>query len=832
MRTKAHFVLGPLVTFAMTFCSLQNAWPQDTAVNASSTRAKDRSSDTAQKGKAIPVHGSDAVDASGSRKWVPQLLTDFAQDEKQIWTAPARIRLADATWLVPLGGLTAALFATDRDYSRSLSHNPATIQHYKTISNAGIAGLVGAGAGLYLFSFPAHNPHWRETGFLAGEAALNSLLVTEALKYSLGRERPYQGDGSGTFFHGGTSFPSEHATAAWSVAGVIAHEYPGTLPKLVAYGLASTVSFSRIRARQHFPSDVLVGSILGYLVAQSIYTRRHEPELNGGAWESPRELIEDDRGRSPAFMSSPAVPLDSWIYPALERLAAMGYIDTAYVGMRPWSRLECARLVGEAVEKMPPDGLDDDSAQALYRALSEEFAAETARRSGAANEGISLDSIYTRMTGISGPPLRDGYHFGQTITNDYGRPYGEGFNNVSGMSGHVVAGPLSFDVRAEYQHAPAIPGYTLPEQVAIANADLTTPVPNGVGTIDRLHVIDASVGLALNNVQISFGKQSLWLGPGVSGSLLLSNNADSVMMMKIESVSPFKIPLLSKMLGPMRAEYFLGQLAGTQFELNGSTLLGPGKIKPQPALSGYKASFKPTTNFEFGMGITAQFVGPGLPFTWRNFLRTFYVHNQTGPTANNANPGKRISSLDFSYRVPGIRKWLTIYGDSLVVDEISPIGSKRATVNPGIYMPQFPRLPKLEFRAEGINEPITREFAPGFVYYGLRRYRSGYTNEGNLMGNWIGRAGHGGQAWMTYSISPRNQVQLGYRLQQVSKDFIGGGRSVDLSVQTAFMLSSRVALSAFVQHEQWTFPVLSAVSQSNTTASVQLVFYPHWSIRK
>ena len=62
-------------------------------------------------------------------------------------------------------------------------------------------------------------------------------------------------------------------------------------------------------------------------------------------------------------------------------------------------------------------------------------------------------------------------------------------------------------------------------------------------------------------------------------------------------------------------------------------------------------------------------------------------------------------------------------------------------MNPGIYMPQNPQLPKMQFRAEGLNEPTTREFAPGFVYYGLRRYRSGYTNEGNLMGNWIGRAG-------------------------------------------------------------------------------------------
>jgi len=65
-----------------------------------------------------------------------------------------------------------------------------------------------------------HNEHWSETGFLAGEAAVDSLVMVEGLKYSLGRERPFQGDGSGPFFQsGGTSFPSEHAAAAWSVAG-------------------------------------------------------------------------------------------------------------------------------------------------------------------------------------------------------------------------------------------------------------------------------------------------------------------------------------------------------------------------------------------------------------------------------------------------------------------------------------------------------------------------------------------------------------------------------------------------------------------------------------
>jgi hypothetical protein len=256
-------------------------------------------------------------------------------------------------------------------------------------------------------------------------------------------------------------------------------------------------------------------------------------------------------------------------------------------------------------------------------------------------------------------------------------------------------------------------------------------------------------------------------------------------------------------------------------------MVGPS-ISPQPFIHGEKISFQPSPNLEFGMGITAMFGGPGLPVTFGNFFRTYYIHS---PNPTN-NPGKRISSADFTYRVPGLRNWLTFYLDSLVVDEISPIGSTRANVNPGIYLPQLPKVPKLELRAEGINESTAHEFGPGFVYYDLRRYRSGYTNDGNLLASWIGRAGHGGQGWVTYSFSPRNQLQLGYRLQEVSPDFIGGGRLVDYSVNGKFILSHELAFSGLLQYEQWKFPVLSESGQSNVAASIQLTYCPKQRITR
>src|SRR5467141_1539996 len=298
----------------------------------------------------------------------------FLEDQKQIWTSPARLRFSDTDWLVPLSGITAGLFVTDRDFSKHLSQNPTTISHYKTLSNAGVGALVGGAGGMWMLGHVSHNEHWSETGFLAGEAALNSLVAVESFKYSLRRERPYQGDGRGPFFQsGGTSFPSEHAAAAWSVAGIIAHEYPGPFTKIMAYGLASLVSVSRVKAHQHFPSDVVVGSVIGNLVAQNIYSRHHDPDLGGGKWRSFSQLFRGEGNSSPANQGSPYVPLDSWIYPALDRLIGMGMTESGFTGVRPWTRSECARILTEAADRV--DGGPAD-AQRIYQLLEAEFKEE------------------------------------------------------------------------------------------------------------------------------------------------------------------------------------------------------------------------------------------------------------------------------------------------------------------------------------------------------------------------------------------------------------------------------------------------------------------------
>ena len=765
---------------------------------------------------------------------VSPFIKHIVSDQKEFWTSPTRFRTKDLKWILPSAGVVAAFIASDSWWSKQV--NPAHMQTSLHISDYGAYSMIGLGGASFLFGEVTHNDHLRETGLLAGEAAINSTGVAYLFKEITQRQRPLQGNGKGDFFKGGASFPSEHSAIAWSIASVWAHEYPGWLSQTAAYGLASAITATRVTAKQHFPSDVIVGSALGWYFGRQVYRAHHDPELGGSPWGNLFDQKAGDRVRNPAYMASPYVRLESWIYPALERLIALGYMKSNVLGMRPWTRLQCARMVDDAGEKLG-DGEDDSvDARRIYQSLAQEFAPEIERLDGAPNVGARVDSIYTRMTGISGTPLRDSAHFGQTIVNDYGRPYWTGFNNITGLSAEAESGPVAFNLQAEYQHAPAMPSYSSAALSAIAAADGTPPLPNGTQQVNQLQLLNSTVSLNINNVQLSFGEQSVWLGSGESGAFLMSNNAPPFPMFRIDDIQPHEIPGLSRILGPFRTEFFIGQLSGHHWEAcivsscqtypGYFTIVGPN-IVPQPFIHGEKISFQPTPNFEFGMGITAMFGGPGLPVTFGNFFRTYYAHSNTA--ANN--PGKRISEADFSYRIPGLRNWLTFYFDSLVTDEISPIGSTRANVNPGIYMPRVPKIAKLELRAEGFNESRTKEFSPGFVYSDNRRFLNAYTNDGYLMGTWIGRAGRGGQGWLTYSFSPRNKIQLGYRLQTVSPAFIQGGRLADYSVQSEFKVGPDLSVSGLVQYEQWKFLVLSPTRQSDVTASLQLTFYPHWRIQ-
>lgn len=749
----------------------------------------------------------------------PQLFPRFARDQEGIWTAPAHLRLVDVDWLLPLGVATGVTLATDTEVSKHLSNSPSRLKNANDFSNYGIASMAAAAGGLYLWGRFTHNDHKRETGFLAIEAALNATADSYALKYAFGRERPLEGHYQGNFWKSDDSFPSEHATVAWAIAGVIAHEYPSPYVSLVSYGMAAAIGAARIDAKQHFPTDVLIGSALGWFVGQQVYRHHHDPEVGGGEWETYAESSDTSPARRAAPTGSPYVELDSWIYPAIERLAALGYIRLAYLGQRPWTRIECAHLVEEASDRVAFDGESGSrEAARLYYALEREFAGDLETASGGNEKTAWLESIYSITTGINGPPLNDSYHFGQTIINNYGRPYQEGFNTYDGFSGYGTAGRFTLYVRGEYQYAPSAPGFSQQIENLIGTLDLNPPrTAAPIPATSQFRLLDTYVAAKVADWNFAFGKQSLWWGPGEGSVLIFSDNAEPIYMFRASRTAPFILPWIFHWLGPMKTDFFVGKLSGNDYP-------------PRPMIHGEVVSLKPTPNLELGFSRTAEFAGVGRALTPAAVFNSYfdYLHSSV-LYGSNDNPGKRNGGFYFSYRLPFVRDWLSIYSDSISDDDPSPIASpRRAGIDTGIYLTHFPKIQKLDLRVESTNTNSVSSSRNGqYIYYDTFFYHDLYTNKGNLIGSWIGREGTGIQAWSNYWFNAKSSLQFGYRHAKVAPDFIPQGETVnDEWVKANLWMRGVLNLSASVQHETWLAPVLAPARQTNWTSSVGISFQP------
>ena len=743
-------------------------------------------------------------------------------DQKHIWTSPFRLTLDDAKWMVPFAGITAGLIATDRTASLEATHSlrlagkkPSTM-----LSNAGVAGMVGIGGGMYLLGVERSDDKMRETGLLSGEAAADAFAVDEVLKFAIRRDRPTV-DESGPFFQpGGSSFPSAHAATSFAIASVIAHEYPGWLTQLVMYGGATAISALRVREQQHFPSDVFIGATAGYLIGRSVYKMHGSDDegvpLNIGTFD--KEAAQLDFSQ----MSSPYIPLDDPIYQQMERLAARGVVRSPFLNLRPWT-VNAVRLM--LADATAPD--DDPASESELAMLQKRFPAPEDEFGGEEegdNQSIAIDALYERSQYISGAALTDGFHFGQTIQNDFGRRDAAGFQQIAGFETHANAGRFTFAVRGEWQHLPGIPAPSATVQSIIAAQDATPLVPGvAVASSDPFRLLEAYVNLRLGGNDISIGKQSLWWGPSDSGSLILSDNAEPFYAVRWTRNTPLEIPLLSKLIGPVRYDSFFGHLQGNQYPRN-------------PFMYGNKISFDPTENLEFGFSRDAIFGGYGFePLTFGNLWHSFT--STTSATGANFDPrrgaGARHAQFDFSYRLPYLRKYVTLYTDSAIHDDVSPIDAPRhAMVLPGIYIAQFPGARKLDLHVEGgtSNPDFVRAKGGRYYYYELL-YKDGYTNKKQLLASWLNREGTGVQAWSTYWLRPDRSVVVGFRDLKTSQYFVpSGGTQQDFYAKAKMHVSKRWDVNALVQYEKWYFPAI-APRQNDVTTQIELRFHPEdWKL--
>lgn len=165
-------------------------------------------------------------------------------------------------------------------------------------------GPLAVSGAFYIGGLLANSEKQRRAGVLVMEAFVANVIITDAVKFAVGRSRPYASasafrfepfsdlrlsDSPGT----GDSFPSGHASTAFSAAAVVAEHYDSAWIDFLAYGAAATVGFARAYQNAHWASDVAGGAVLGIAVGKGLcllegkrgWSRRLYAARNGAFFE-------------------------------------------------------------------------------------------------------------------------------------------------------------------------------------------------------------------------------------------------------------------------------------------------------------------------------------------------------------------------------------------------------------------------------------------------------------------------------------------------------------------------------------------------------------------
>jgi membrane-associated phospholipid phosphatase len=230
------------------------------------------------------------------RPYLGQVVTDA----RDLVMAPCRWGTRDWVRAAALAGTTILLTAADEPVGDFFqSRRTESLDHISRFglepwgnpyAMAAIGGFVAAGE---LFD----QPRIRSTGYLAAESFLISGLLVRIPKLLAGRQRPDAWPPSSpSGFKGpfkGSSFPSGHTTAAFSVASVIAFQYGHKkwVP-LVAYSVAGLTGISRMYDNRHWLSDVFAGAVVGTLTGRMI-CKSHQ--------QDPVQIVPAFTGGVPGF---------------------------------------------------------------------------------------------------------------------------------------------------------------------------------------------------------------------------------------------------------------------------------------------------------------------------------------------------------------------------------------------------------------------------------------------------------------------------------------------------------------------------------------------------
>ncbi len=165
--------------------------------------------------------------------------------------------------------LSVSLFSQNLDIrilrSINSSQSLPSDRFFQFVSNSNAYLVIGIPATMGTISLINHDDQlFRNTCVTVAALAITS-GITEVMKYSINRDRPFKTypDITGKSAVRSPSFPSGHTSSSFAMATSLSLSYPKWYIIVTCYTWAGTVAFSRMDLGVHYPSDVLAGAIVG-----------------------------------------------------------------------------------------------------------------------------------------------------------------------------------------------------------------------------------------------------------------------------------------------------------------------------------------------------------------------------------------------------------------------------------------------------------------------------------------------------------------------------------------------------------------------------------------
>lgn len=466
--------------------------------------------------------------------------------------------------------------------------------------------------------------------------------------------------------------------------------------------------------------------------------------------------------------SSANIPIDSPIYLYLEKISGFGLITTDIRGIKPFSRLEAARLVLEAQQRLKgAEGEGLSFAGSLISRLRELLA----------HEIVQLEDVKYRspFLDISPPSLRFRYAYLDGVSRDYTRssvdpghqqafgfiggdlrPFGPDASTYINGSVHVTGTegtPLLENNNGTIHPAGSSGEIRWSTEVYLQDKALVLIEPQLFAGSDNsyLRLNRGYLKFGGGGLELEIGRDENWFGQGYRGTTTLTNNARNFDVIKISSPAPLDVDWLKRWVGDVKYSLFLSRFDET----------GAGTPDHRrPWMVGAKLAVKPRDWYEIGANFVRQTGGPG-----------FTGNSDTIFGGGNNDHSNTIAGVDLRFRIPWLRN-MEVHGEFSGEDNAGGVWPIVESYVAGFFIPCITSACRDDFRFEYFFGSVMLygdwQFPRGYVYHDMT---PGHSQGGAGVQEFYGRYSH----W----FGVRNNLALEYFYTERGRSYRTAGQAME-----------------------------------------------------